>query len=54
MLPMIVPPPFELCFVSSYFASVWEFSKMLLLNFGMFAISDCPFIELLLFLIIKG
>ena len=38
------PPPFELCFVSSHFASVWEFSKMLLLNFGMFAISDCPFI----------
>ena len=37
------PPPFELCFVSSHFASVWEFSKMLL-NFGMFAISDCPFI----------
>ena len=37
-------PPFELCFVSSHFASVWEFSKMLLLNFGMFAISDCPFI----------
>ena len=41
------PPPFELCFVSSHFASVWEFSKMLLLNFGMFAISDCPFIYLL-------
>ena len=38
------PPPFELCFVSSDFASVWEFSKMLLFNFGMFAISDCPFI----------
>ena len=37
-------PPFELCFVSSHFASVWGFSKMLLLNFGMFAISDCPFI----------
>ena len=40
------PPPFELCFVSSHFASVWEFSNMLLLNFGMFAISDCPFIQL--------
>ena len=38
------PPPSELCFVSSHFASVWEFSKMLLFNFGMFAISDCPFI----------
>ena len=41
---MSPPPPFELCFVSSHFASVWEFSKMLLLNFAMFAISDCPFI----------
>ena len=39
------PPPFELCFVSSHFASVWEFSKMLLLNCGMSAISDCPFVS---------
>ena len=43
----IVPPLFELYFLSSHFASIWEFSKMLLLNFGMSAISDCPFIILL-------
>ena len=45
IFPHLHPPSrFELCFVSSHFASVWEFSKMLLLNFGMSAISDCPFI----------
>ena len=40
-----IVPPFRIMVCFQPFNSVWEFSKLLLVNFGMFAISDCLFIQ---------